>query len=62
MRFRIFKEISKSTKKYNPANYEFYKDKNEYYYETRINILKKAIGWVMMKIVLFMMRDMNPDE
>ena len=42
--FHIFKAISELNQKECPADYEFYKDKKDYVYETKINPVKKLIA------------------
>ena len=55
--FRIFKEMSARLKEYLPADYKFYKNQENYYYDTKINFLKKIMASILLKIVFFMMRD-----
>jgi multimeric flavodoxin WrbA len=55
--FRIFKEMSNSLKEYLPADYHFYKNHENYYYDTDISFVKKIIASIMLKIIFFMMRD-----
>jgi NAD(P)H-dependent FMN reductase len=62
MAFRFFKEISPSVKEHLPADYEFYKDKKDYYYDTKIGASKKICASILFKIVTFFMRDMAPYE
>lgn len=57
MRFKILKEVSIRLKEYVKADYEFYKDKREYYYRTNLNIFMKLIAWSILKVGLFMFRD-----
>ncbi|MFC2021037.1 flavodoxin family protein [Chloroflexota bacterium] len=42
--FNIFKAISELNKKEGPADYEFYKDKTDYVYDTKINPFKKMMA------------------
>ena len=42
--FNIFKAISELNKKEGPADYEFYKDKTDYFYDTKINPFKKMMA------------------
>jgi multimeric flavodoxin WrbA len=60
MHFRFLKETSKLG--YLPADLEFYKDKGEYFYTTKISPLKKIFAPVIMKFAFFMMRYMEPKE
>jgi len=45
--FHIFKAVSELNKKEGPADYEFYKDKTDYIYDTKINPFKK---WMANRI------------
>jgi len=50
--FNIFKYVSKLDKDFMKADYEYYKDKGDYYYEAKINPFKKFIaGKVTKKII-----------
>lgn len=60
MHFRFLKETSKLG--YLPADLEFYKDKGEFFYDTKISPLKKIFAPVVMKFAFFMMRDMEPKK
>lgn len=60
MKFRFFKNTIESTKRYLPADYEYYKDKHNYYYDTKINGLKNIIAKSMTRFILFLMRNMGP--
>lgn len=60
MGFRFFKGISPTVREYLPADYEFYKDKKDYYYATRIGASKKIGANIAFKMVTFFMRDMAP--
>jgi multimeric flavodoxin WrbA len=42
--FNIFKAISELNKKEGPADYEFYRDKTDYVYDTKINPFRKMIA------------------
>ncbi len=61
-RFKFFKNVSSSVKDYLPADYEYYKDKGEYYYETRISIFKKIAVWLALKVGMLFMSDLSPKE
>ncbi|MCK9151923.1 flavodoxin family protein [Methanobacterium alcaliphilum] len=61
MHFRFMKFTS-SLGEYMPADHEFYKDKEEYFYPLKINPLKKYFVSFFMKIILFIMKDMGPAE
>lgn len=60
MHFRFMKETSKLG--YLPADLEFYKDKDEYFYNTKISPLKKIMAPIIMKFAFFMMKDIGPEE
>lgn len=63
MRFRFFKDmLDPSMEKYLPADYEFYKDKKDYFYDVKIGVFKKAIASLMVKMAFFMMRDIGPGD
>ena len=50
--FNIFKYVSKLDKDVMPADFEYYKDKGDYYYDTKIPFYKKYIaGKVTKKII-----------
>jgi len=50
--FNIFKAVSKLDKEHMPADYNYYKDKGDYYYDTKIPFFKKFIaGRVTSKIL-----------
>jgi multimeric flavodoxin WrbA len=61
MRFRFFKAIAPEVKEYLPADFQYYKDK-EYFYDTKIPFLTNALASVIVKIVLFIMKDMGPKK
>ncbi len=61
IRFRFFKEIAESVKEYLPADYEYYRDRQEYYYPVKIGLFKRAAAWAAVKTGLAMMKDMAPD-
>jgi hypothetical protein len=42
--FNIFKAISEFQKEYMKADYEFYKNKTDYLYDTKINPFKKMMA------------------
>lgn len=60
IRFRFFKEIAESVREYLPADYEYYRAKDRYYYDTSVGPLKRAAAWVAVKSGLAMMKDMGP--
>lgn len=61
MGFRIFQTISQNANEYLPADYQFYQGK-EYYQPAKIGFLTKALSEVLLKVILFMMKDMGPGE
>jgi multimeric flavodoxin WrbA len=62
LRFKFFKNVSSLVKDYLPADYEYYEDKDEYYYDTKISIFKKIAAWFALKIGMFFMRDLSPKD
>jgi multimeric flavodoxin WrbA len=42
--FNIFKAVSEINKKEGIADYEYYKDKTDYYYDTKLNPFKKMLA------------------
>jgi len=61
MNFKIFKTLTGKVKEYMPADYQYYQDK-EYYQPARISIFTKILTEIMLKVVIFLMRDLIPDE
>lgn len=61
MSFRIFQSVSEKVKEYMPADYQFYKNK-EYYYPAEVGFFTRSATRIMLKIVLFLMRDMGPGK
>jgi hypothetical protein len=54
--FNIFKSISELNKKKGKADYQFYKDKINFYYDTKINFFKNMMAkWIAGKIIRKMM-------
>ena len=56
-RFKMVKELSERLKEYLQADYNFYKNYENYYYDTKIGVSKKIMVWFMLKIGFFIMRD-----
>ena len=48
--FQAFKTTSEKHKKHYPADYEFYKDKNNFFYETKVNPLKTFVAKLMLSL------------
>ncbi|MDO8870118.1 MAG: flavodoxin family protein [Methanobacteriaceae archaeon] len=57
-----FMKFTSSMGEYFPADHEFYQDKDSYFYPLKISPFKRIGVTIMMKIVLFLMRDMGPAE
>ncbi|HEX3014598.1 MAG TPA: flavodoxin family protein [Methanobacterium sp.] len=55
--FKIVKGLSERLKEYLQADYQFYKNRENYYYDMEIGVFKKIGAWLMLKIGFFMMRD-----
>ena len=47
-----FKIQSEKVKQYFPADYDFYKDKENFFYETKVNPLKTFAAKLLMRLVL----------
>ena len=47
--FNLFKFISELDKQHFPADYEFYKDKEEYFYDRKISFFQSKIGNMVVK-------------
>lgn len=63
LRFKFMKELSKNLKEYLPADYEFYKNEENYYYDTKTNVLKKFTAGIIFKIAFYMMKkDLMEDK
>ncbi len=62
MGFRFFKSVADSTKEYLPADYEYYKDMDQYYYPTKIGLGKRIGSSIMIGILKRVMKDMAPRE
>jgi multimeric flavodoxin WrbA len=58
--FKAFKHMVKSTKPYIPADYEYYKDKPHYFYDTKINRVKNLLAGSIVGSLMFLMKDMAP--
>jgi len=57
-----FMKFTSEMKEYIPADYEFYKEKEEYFYPLKINPIQKYFVSGMMKIILFIMKDLGPAQ
>jgi NAD(P)H-dependent FMN reductase len=62
MQFRFFKAVSKDVKEWLPADYEFYKDKKVYYFDTRIPAVMKLKADILLKIGLLFAKGMGPES
>ncbi len=62
IRYRFFKHVAVKVRDYIPADYEYYKDKGDYYYPVKISLYKKIIASIMLRIGMIMMRDMEPEQ
>ena len=49
--FQAFKIPSENTKHHYPADYDFYKDKEYFFYETKVNPLKTFVAKLMVRLV-----------
>jgi multimeric flavodoxin WrbA len=48
--FQAFKTISERNKRYFPADYDFYKDKENFFYETKVNSMKTFVAKRMLSL------------
>ncbi len=62
MGFRFFKSVVESTREHLPADYEYYKDKNDYYYPVKIGMGKRIGSVLLIGILKRTMKDMAPRE
>ncbi|MFO7782391.1 MAG: flavodoxin family protein [Spirochaetia bacterium] len=62
LRFRFFKKVSADVAEYLPADYEYYRDKAGYYYETRVSPVKRVAASVMLKVSAVTMKDLAPAQ
>jgi hypothetical protein len=49
--FQAFKTTSERNKYHSPADYNFYKDKENFFYETTVNSLKTFVAKLMLRLV-----------
>ena len=47
--FNLFKAISELNKEYFEADYQYYKDKTDFYYDTKLNFFKKMLAKRIVK-------------
>ncbi len=52
MWFQVFKTLSEKYKNYFPADFDFYKDKEYFFYETKVNPLKTFVAKLMVRLFL----------
>jgi multimeric flavodoxin WrbA len=62
MGFRFFKSVSESTREHLPADYEYYRDKTDYYYPAKIGLGKRVGSALLIAILKRTMKDMAPRE
>ncbi|HEY3421341.1 MAG TPA: flavodoxin family protein [Methanomassiliicoccales archaeon] len=62
MGFRFFKSVSESTREHLPADYEYYRDKTDYYFPAKIGLGKRGGSALLIAILKRTMRDMTPRE
>lgn len=60
MRFKFFKNASVEAREWLPADYEFYRDKEGYYYDVKVGTLTKLLAAMSMAIAKPLMKDMAP--
>lgn len=49
--FQVFKTLSEMSKDYAPADYEFYKHRRDFFYETKVNPLKTSAAKLMLRLM-----------
>lgn len=54
--FRIFKKMAAISKKTLPADYKYYSDKKNYFYETKVNPFKSCIAGIIASIGVWSMK------
>jgi hypothetical protein len=59
--FKFFKATSKECQTWLPADYEYYGKLEGYYYQTKINPVKRGLASGIVKLVTFLMRDIGPN-
>ena len=52
MRFRFFSRIAPEMKEHLPADFEFYRDKTKFYYETKISLGKRVAADILVPLGL----------
>lgn len=68
MWFQVFKLVSEHGRDYCPADYEFYKNRRHFFYDTRVNPLKTSAATLMLRLMLrsmekrFYMTKSSPPE
>ncbi len=60
LRFRFFKKISADTRNYLEADYDYYRCRENYYYEVPINPVTRTAAAVILRFSMFLMRDLAP--
>jgi multimeric flavodoxin WrbA len=60
MRFRFFKNASEAAKDYLPADYAYYRDLDDYYYDVKIGAGMKVLASISMAVAMPLMKDMAP--
>jgi NAD(P)H-dependent FMN reductase len=60
IRFRFLKKISSEVPDVLPADHAFYADKERYYYEVRIGVLRSAAASFMVRLIMYLSRDLEP--
>jgi multimeric flavodoxin WrbA len=60
MRFRFFKGASDEAKEWLPADYAYYKDLGDYYYDVKVGVGTKLLAALSMAVAKGLMKDMAP--
>jgi hypothetical protein len=54
--FNIFKKMSSISKETLPKDYEYYQDRKDYFYDTKVSVLKSAIATMIAGIGVMTMK------
>jgi len=60
LRFRFFRRISADTREYLRKDYDYYKDLGDYYFTASISLWKRITATVVLRIGVFLMKDLSP--
>jgi multimeric flavodoxin WrbA len=60
IRFRFFKKISADTREYLRADYAYYRERDNYYYDVPIAWWKRLLATAILTVSMFFMKDLAP--